>query len=185
MLSRLFTGKTLSQSSVLSGVVSIVPVVPVVLVVTVPWTLALVVGRGYLAAAVFAVGHFLLLGYVDGKFEASSKMHLLGLPSALITLSIALGFDRIGTASGRPGSSSARSCSPWLRSASTPRRRRTRIATTTTRRRRRTFSHRDRRGPCSTRPRPSPTRPRASAANPATRPSPIVEFARRTCRHAR
>ena len=71
---------------------------PVVLVVTVPWTLALVVGRGYLAAAVFAVGHFLLLGYVDGKFEASSKMHLLGLPSALITLSIALGFDRIGTA---------------------------------------------------------------------------------------
>ena len=39
-----------------------------------------------------------LLGYVDGKFEASSKLHLLGLPSALITLSIALGFDRIGTA---------------------------------------------------------------------------------------
>ena len=65
---------------------------------TVPWTLALVVGRGYVAAAVFAVGHFLLLGYVDGKFEASSKLHLLGLPSALITLSIALGFDRIGTA---------------------------------------------------------------------------------------
>jgi len=68
------------------------------LVVTVPWTLALVVSRGYVASAVFAVGHFLLLGYVDGKFEASSKLHLLGLPSALITLSIALGFDRIGTA---------------------------------------------------------------------------------------
>ena len=35
-----------ATAALLSGVVSIVPVVPVVLVVTVPWTLALVVGRG-------------------------------------------------------------------------------------------------------------------------------------------
>jgi len=37
----------------------------VVLVVTFPWTLALVVSSGYVAAALFAVGHFLLLGYVQ------------------------------------------------------------------------------------------------------------------------
>lgn len=65
---------------------------------TVPCTLALVVSRGYITALTFAAGHYLALGKVDTYFEESSKMHLLGLPSALITLSIALGFDRIGTA---------------------------------------------------------------------------------------
>ena len=92
------------------------PVVPVVLVVTVPWTLALVVGLEYVFAAAFAVGHFLLLGYVQrqrgnhmtrllncfprrltGKFEASSNAPP-GPAAALIRHPLSLEFDRIGTA---------------------------------------------------------------------------------------
>ena len=53
-------------------------------------------------------------------------MHLLGLPSALITLPRS---RWASTASARPGSSSAGWCWPWRHRRATPRRQRTRIAT--------------------------------------------------------